>query len=258
MSYRIAYSCVCHIGKVRRTNQDNIVYNGSFLENDSREIEFFSSGSKEVKDAPVFAVFDGMGGEECGEIASYLAAKRASALKIGRDAASDFSQFCQRANEDICAYMAENGISSMGTTAAMLAFTDDGVTLCNVGDSKIFRYCDGRLEQISKDHLAPAPFGKKPPLLQNLGIPPNELVIEPYLAQGVCQKDDIYLICSDGLTDMVTTEEITQALSSGETERTARELLEMALVHGGRDNISIILCKIERKAGWPFSRLRRS
>ena len=72
----------------------------------------------------------------------------------------------------------------MGTTAAILAFTGNGVTLCNIGDSKIFRFCDGELEQISKDHVTVAAYGVKPPLSQNLGISPTELIIDPYLAQG--------------------------------------------------------------------------
>ena len=192
-----------------------------------------------------------MGGEECGEIASYLAAKEASNLSITNDLISALKEFCQSANTEICAYAAENEISAMGTTAAILAFSPSGIALCNIGDSKIFRFSGCILEQISKDHIAVSAFGVKPPLSQNLGIPPTELEIDPYLAQGTYNDGDIYLICSDGLTDMVTTKEVEAILiTSKDINEATKSLLETALIHGGRDNITIILCKIERKPSW--------
>jgi protein phosphatase len=120
----------------------------------------------------LLGVFDGMGGEECGEVASFIAAKNAASVKIGQQPLDALSAYCQKANADICKYTEENGISSMGTTAAMLAFDKDGITLCNIGDSKIFRFREGSLEQLSVDHLCIAPFGVKAPLSQNLGISP--------------------------------------------------------------------------------------
>ena len=252
MQYNISYWCISHIGNIRSINQDNFICDGQFMEVNDESIHFPLCGVKSSKDFSMFGIFDGMGGEECGEIASYIAAKNASTLEIGKDAVLALSQFCERANADICAYANENKVCAMGTTAAMLAFTNNGVTLCNIGDSKIFRFCDGVLEQISKDHVAVAAFGMKPPLSQNLGIPPNELVIEPYLAQGVYNEGDVYLICSDGLTDMVIIEEITEVLASKTIAEATNELLSKALINGGRDNISIILCKIERKKGWLF------
>ena len=146
----------------------------------------------------------------------------------------------------------------MGTTAAMLVFAEKEVVLCNIGDSKIFRLCDGTLEQISKDHVAVSAFGVKPPLSQNLGIPPNELVIDPYLARGPYNDGDIYLICSDGLTDMVSVDEITEVLVSKPIEEAITLLLDKALANGGKDNTTIILCKIERQSGWFFKRKRHT
>lgn len=108
------------------------------------------------------------------------------------------------------------------------------------------------------DHVAVAAFGVKPPLSQNLGIPPNELVIDPYLARGPYNDGDIYLICSDGLTDMVSVDEITEVLVSTPIEEAITQLLEKALANGGKDNTTIILCKIERQAGWFFNRKRHT
>lgn len=250
MYYKIYYSCLSHIGNVRSVNQDNFICDGRYMENDEIPIEFPICGTKTSKEVSVFGIFDGMGGEECGEIASYIASKAASDIEIGKDAIADLSQFCQKANLDICDYATLHKVTSMGTTAAMLVFTEKEVALCNIGDSKIFRLCNGTLEQISMDHVAVAAFGVKPPLSQNLGIPPNELVIDPYLARGPYNDGDIYLICSDGLTDMVSVDEITEVLVSTPIEEAITKLLDKALANGGKDNTTIILCKIERNPRW--------
>lgn len=258
MHYSILYSCVSHIGKVRSINQDNFICDRCYMEAIGDDMKFPLCGVKSSKETSVFGIFDGMGGEECGEVASYIAAQNAAAIGIRKDAVAALSRFCQKANSEICDYANENEISAMGTTAAILAFTNNGITLCNIGDSKIFRFCDGVLEQISKDHVTVAPFGVKPPLSQNLGIPPSELIIDPYFAQGAYNDGDVYLICSDGLTDMVTTEEIAEMLDVMPIEDGCMELLEKALSYGGRDNITIILCKIKREFGWFFKRKRRT
>lgn len=254
MHYSILYSCVSHIGNIRNINQDNFICDGRYMGTNDENLTFPLCGIKSSKNPSVFGVFDGMGGEECGEVASYIAAKNAAAIEIGKDAVTALSQFCQKANTDICDYANENEIFAMGTTAVLLAFTENGITLCNIGDSKIFRFCNGELEQISKDHVTVAAYGVKPSLSQNLGIPSTELIIDPYLAQGVYNDGDVYLICSDGLTDMVATEKITEMLDAKPIEDGCMELLEKALSNGGRDNITIILCKIERESGWFFKR----
>lgn len=258
MAYNISYACISHKGKLRAINQDNFICNGDYIKTDDSEIEYPLIGTVSSKTHTFFGVFDGLGGEERGEIASYIAAKNASTIEVGKDIISDLLQFCQKANADICDNANESGVSAMGTTAAILAFTGNGVTLCNIGDSKIFRFCDGVLEQISKDHVAISAFGVKPPLSQNLGIPPNELIIEPYLAQGAYNDGDIYLICSDGLTDMVTNEEITEVLDSKTIGEAINELLDKALCKGGRDNITIVLCDIERELSWLSKRKQRN
>ena len=135
----------------------------------------------------------------------------------------------------------------MGTTAAMLLFSKKDITLCNIGDSKVFSFSEGELEQISKDHVVISAFGTKPPLSQSLGIPPNELLIEPYLAQGRYKNGDIYLICSDGLTDMVMLDEIRGILVNYSIQEASSALVSKALENGGRDNITIILLGVKQK-----------
>lgn len=258
MTYQILYSCVSHTGNVRKLNQDNFACAGRFLQAGEEETAHPLKGAVSSKQPSLFGIFDGMGGEECGEVASLLAAKAACAVTPGADPIGELSRLCQKANADICAYAAENGVSSMGTTAAMLAFTPDGITLCNIGDSRIFRFSKGILEQISKDHVAAAPFGQKPPLSQCLGIPPDEMRIEPYLAQGAYAGGDRYLICSDGLTDMVTAAEIAETLSAAPAGEACAQLLQKALAGGGRDNISIIVCEVRHTFSLPFKKWLQS
>ena len=258
MHYNIHFACVSHIGNVRSINQDNFICDGHFMEVNDQKVEFPLCGTKSSTEASLFGVFDGMGGEECGEIASYIAAHDASNLEIKEDTVKALSLFCQQANDDICAYADENDICAMGTTAAILVFASNGITLCNIGDTKIFRFSGGVLEQISKDHVSVSAFGVKPPLSQNLGIPSTELIIEPYLAQGSYSNGDVYLICSDGLTDMVTNEGISEILKSAHSPQAAETLLKKALENGGRDNITIILLEIQREKNKLFHFWRKN
>ena len=247
MHYEIVYSCISHIGNVRKINQDNFICNGTYMETEDPEIGFPISGTVSTKVLTLFGIFDGMGGEACGEIASYIAAKEAATIPIKKDGVLALTDYCKQANIKICEYAENNAISAMGTTAAMLLFSKVEITLCNIGDSKVFRFADGELEQISKDHVVISAFGTKPPLSQNLGIPPDQLLIEPYLSQGRYKNGDKYLICSDGLTDMLTLEEIKDTLASQHIEESASNLVDRALKNGGKDNVTVILLEIKQK-----------
>ncbi len=245
MQYSILYSCISHIGNVRKINQDNFICNGQYMDDDN--LEFPITGCIKSKLPMLFGVFDGMGGEECGEIASLIATKSASTLPITKDGVSYLSELCKHANDEICKYAEDNCISAMGTTAALLFFYKDKITLCNIGDSKVFRLADDDFEQISKDHVTVSAFGKKPPLSQNLGIPPNLLVIEPYFSLGGCKNGDKYLICSDGLTDMLSTDEIKTVLKEYESKKATSVLVDKALENGGKDNITVILIELQKQ-----------
>lgn len=247
MHYEIVYSCISHIGNVRSINQDNFICNGVHLKTDDSEIAFPLNGTVCTKTPTLFGIFDGMGGEECGEIASYIAAKEASVTPLSKDGVLTLTEYCKQANTKICEYAENNAVSAMGTTAAMLLCSKDEITLCNIGDSKIFRFAGGELEQISKDHVVISAFGTKPPLSQNLGIPPDQLLIEPYLSRGRYENGDKFLICSDGLTDMLSLNEIKELLESYPTEEAVSSLVNRALKNGGKDNVTVILLEIKQR-----------
>lgn len=203
-------------------------------------------GSANSSTAPVFAVFDGMGGEERGEMAAYIATKELCGFRFGKNIKSDLICFCKQVNRRICQYADENELSSMGTTAALLKFAKDRIYLCNIGDSKIFRFSKGNLQQLSFDHVCSSASPEKPPLSQNLGIPESEMIISPYITTIDYHVGDLYLICSDGLTDMLTVFEIENLLLS-EKENATAPLLKLALENGGKDNITLILLHVKKK-----------
>ena len=253
MNYEIHYSCRSHVGKRRNENQDNFLCDGKYLGDFEDTVGFSMNGCTVHAQPYVFGVFDGMGGEEQGEMASLIAARCAANLKIGPCPIEDLQQYCKTANEEICVYADANDIGSMGTTAVIIVFAENEIDLCNIGDSKAFHFDGEKLEQISVDHCAATFYGEKPPLSQNLGIPPAEMMIEPHYARGYYHDGDIYLLCSDGLTDMVSIEEIakilTKTAAGGTTDvnEATEELLQKALDNGGRDNITIILCRVKKR-----------
>ncbi len=255
MAYKVEFFCVSHIGKCRKVNQDNFICNGEYLYFQNNGMNKILHGEKRIKNTSVFGIFDGMGGEECGEVAAYLAAKRISETEFGeKDPEGELISYCREANRDICNYTKEHNLTSMGTTAAILLLNRKKIYLCNVGDSKVLHLSDGKMQQISYDHVSVAMFGQKPPLTQSLGIPEEELIISPYTASGEYQKGDVYLICSDGLTDMVPTAEIAEILKNPDRKRATQLLLHRALDNGGRDNVSYIILYIEKKPYFTFGK----
>ena len=86
---------------------------------------------------------------------------------------------------------------------------------------------------------------KKAPLTQHLGINPEDFLIEPYIAKGELKRGDQYLLCSDGLTDMLTNLEIDEIMSSTDTAGDCvQKLIDAALEKGGKDNVTAIVCRI--------------
>ncbi|MBE6613357.1 MAG: serine/threonine-protein phosphatase [Ruminococcaceae bacterium] len=245
MGFVIEYHCMSDTGRIRTKNQDNFLCRGQFMEADNRGCGGISGTVAAGADA--FAVFDGLGGEEAGEVAASIAAKLLSQVTFSADAEASLRGFCADANAAICAYTAEHLLTSMGTTAAILRFGKKSVTLCNIGDSRIHRLRGGELTQLSVDHVSLARAGMKPPLSQNLGIPETELRINPHFASLDYRDGDVYLISSDGLTDMVKPEEMADILKNSPHDASVRALVDAALTAGGRDNVTVIVIYIRKK-----------
>lgn len=247
-------------GRIRKNNEDNFCV-------DERCLPLIHENSDTIctplsRAVPhLLGVFDGMGGCNDGEIASYLAASTAQEyarhLKGERDVAGMLTALCLEANEKVC--KAADG-APMGTTCALLYLSGSDYTVCNVGDSPVFLFRNGILRQISVDHTQrasyekvtgkPAEARRKFPLTQCLGIPQDEMVIEPFLDGGKICAGDVFLLCSDGITDMLSTEEICRALSVHTSpDEMVADLTKMAMEAGGRDNLTAV-CFVAGSGAW--------
>lgn len=250
MGFRIEAACGCNMGKIRQNNEDNFFFDGKCLEQDNDGLRNIACFDGRLKHGTCVAVFDGMGGENYGEVASFTAAR--TMQQTSRKLEDFFVQerkYLEKMTLSLnkAVVEAEEALHTnrMGTTMVMLYFSSRHVYMCNVGDSRAYRMRDGEFLQISEDHVEKRIDRKKTPLTQHLGIDPEEMQIEPYIAKGELKKGDTYLICSDGLTDMLTNFEISDILLQGDDATVAVEkLIEAALEHGGRDNITVIVCKI--------------
>lgn len=247
MRYEIEYYCTSHVGKIRKNNEDNFFCNGHYMEAENNGTSEVIHGVVDSSENAFFVVFDGMGGEECGEMAAHLAAKTLSDSSFENDMDAFLDAYCQKANQEICNYTKEHQLFSMGSTVALLSFQKKGITLCNIGDSKIFLLSGNELQQISYDHVTASGNGRKALLTQKLGMPEDELTLTPYIAGGEYHNKDIYLICSDGLTDMVPNERIREIIQKSPQDTVCNELLQQALENGGKDNITFIILFIKRK-----------
>lgn len=240
----IAFSAASHIGIVRGINQDNLLCCGRYIETQDK-MPFTYSGRASSRGFALFGVFDGVGGGEYGEIASRLAAEMAAKSEFQSDFLAFFSKYCHSANVEICRISVEKRVSFMGTTVALLAFSNRQVAWCNIGDSKIFCFKDGALKQLSCDHLGIAPVGRKSPLSQYLGVDPHEMIIEPNIGSRRIDSRELYLLCTDGLTDVMTRETLCQVIENEPFEGLSEKLVDLALNRGAKDNITVILCKIQ-------------
>ncbi len=252
MSYIINAACGCNMGKVRKNNEDNFCFANKILPLQNRGMNYVFSQKVDLSSFPLFAVFDGMGGEDYGEVASYTAAqtaaKHARLTETYLVSPREFlKELCEKTNSAVCEKGTELASEYMGTTLAALLFTEDFAYICNLGDSRIYRIRDNEIMQLSHDDVEPEaiyPY-KKPRLTQHLGIPETELLLQPHIGKTSVKKGDTFLICSDGLTDMLSNVEICSvAKNHASAKQTVADLITNALNNGGRDNVAVIVCKI--------------
>jgi serine/threonine protein phosphatase PrpC len=213
-----------------------------------------------VREPPLFAVADGMGGAQAGEIASRLAA---AALRQPSDDESEDGrkrvvQLIQEANRRVYERSSEDeAVSGMGTTMTVALVEDSAVWIGHVGDSRAYRVRDGSLEQLTEDHSLVAELvrsGKLSP--EEAEIHPQRSVItralgtDPDVDVDVFsvspEPGDLFMICSDGLTAMVTDDTILEIIEDHryDLDRSARRLVDAANRGGGEDNITVVLFEI--------------
>ena len=217
-----------------------------------------------VVEPPLFAVADGMGGAKAGEVASGLAA---AALKEGASDASSgedrVSSLIQEANRRVFRRATEDrDASGMGTTMTVALVDGDRVVFGHVGDSRAYLIRNGAIEQLTDDHslvaelvrsgrLTPEEAESHPQrsvITRAVGTEPDvdvdTFVIEP-------TEGDLFLICSDGLTDMVDDRTIIQAIEKhrGDLDNAAKALVGAANRGGGEDNITVVFFEVDGGTG---------
>ena len=253
MGFTVQAACLSHIGNRRANNEDNFFFNDLCMEELHTGTHDPLLWESSLKREVCFAVFDGMGGENYGEQASFSAAAgmRDYLEQPRRFYVSDgkyLGEMAQALNTAVFRRAQELPTSRMGTTMAALYLTPRYAYACNVGDSRVYRLRGSTFAQMSVDHVSqrPQPAGRKAPLIQYLGMDPGEVRMEPCIVKDRLERGDIYLVCSDGLTDMVSNVELSDLLSAEQDPADCAErLLRAALDHGGRDNITLIVCRVD-------------
>ena len=252
MGFIIEAACGCNKGKIRKNNEDNFYFDGKCLEAENNGLKNPVHIEAPAKRGLSYAVFDGMGGENFGEIASFAAARQ---MQQTERTLGDYLipekkylfRLSMSLNEAVLQAKREQCTNRMGTTMVALYFSGRYVYVCNIGDGRAYRLRDGEFLQISEDHVecGPGREHRKAPLTQHLGIDPEDMLIEPYIAKGELRKGDMYLLCSDGLTDMLNNLEISCLMhDSTSVDECVAQLIQAALEKGGRDNITVIVCRI--------------
>ncbi len=202
---------------------------------------------------PLFAIADGMGGAQAGELASSLAA---GAVREDEGAAGSgerrVAELIQEANRRVYQRSSQDAAASgMGTTMTVALVEGGTVAFGHVGDSRAYLIRDGKLEQVTEDHSLVAELvrsGKLSPeeaethpqrsvITRALGTDPD---VDPDTFSIPTQPGDLFMLCSDGLTSMV------------EDEATAKALIRAANKGGGEDNITVVFFEIGEETGEPL------
>jgi protein phosphatase len=215
-----------------------------------------------VCEPPLFAVADGMGGAQAGEVASGLAAAvlNEAAPEGQREERGEerVARLIQEANRRVFQRSSEDeSTSGMGTTMTVALVDGDTIAFGHVGDSRAYRVRGGELEQLTDDHslvgelvrsgrLSPEEAESHPQrsvITRALGTE-AEVDVDTFTIEA--QPDDLYLICSDGLTDMVSPRDLKTLLVEhvSDVDAAARALVDAANAGGGEDNITVVLFQI--------------
>ncbi len=266
---KIEACAVTHKGLVRTNNEDNYYLNGELLDEDKADNYIQSYVSKDGPEH-IFAVCDGMGGQALGEKASHTAVKLLEKIHSWIAENNDkkdmevlikwLNNYVLKTNEYIFNMSLESG-SRMGTTFACLLVYEKKAVVLNLGDSRVYIIRNGELKQLSCDHTEAERLVRlgiltresaknhksKNLLSRHFGISPEEGIIEAEISDVIdLEPGDLFLICSDGLTNMLEDSHIKEIIvNKNGLSHACDELVEAALKKGGMDNITSLLVSIE-------------
>jgi PPM family protein phosphatase len=207
-----------------------------------------------VLQPPLFAIADGMGGARAGEVASRLAAAALQSGEVDGNGKERVTALIQAANRSVYERSSQDAeVAGMGTTMTVALVEDATVTLGHVGDSRAYVLRDGELEQLTDDHSLVAELvrgGKlsaeeaehhpqRSVITRALGTDPD-VDVDTFTVEA--EDGDVFVLCSDGLTDMVGDDEIGEVLAGSREnlKEAAEELVRRANKAGGQDNITVV------------------
>lgn len=263
-------AALTHQGRVRKHNEDSVFT--------------FVRDPHKGEPLGILIVADGVGGQKAGDIASQIAVETVYehiSWFLDRDPVDDTHQSAvtkhsedgehplearlriaiQAANKKILDYAHDNPIQAgnMGTTLTCALVHGDQLTMAHIGDSRGYRLRDGELEQLTEDHSFVGQMVRDGQLTDEAYyVHPRRNVITKALGQFddaevdlwtiPLEVDDEFLLCSDGMWEMIRDPEIkNHLLEEDDLEKAARTLVETANENGGSDNISVVLAKVISK-----------
>ena len=239
---RLGAAAVTDVGQLRKANEDS-----------------YAVSSEEG----LFVVADGMGGHAAGQLASEVCCRAMErAIQVSRSGGASLSERLRQAvlhaNHEIYATAQKQPeLQGMGTTVVAVLAGGGRAALAHVGDSRVYRVRTHRIRQLTDDHslvgelvrrkeISPDAAREHPHrhvLTRALGVRPR---VEPDLAEVSLQPDDVFVLCSDGLTNHVHDDEIGKTVGGDlDLQEAAERLVDLANQRGGDDNITVVMVKVE-------------
>ena len=241
---QISYGSKSDSGRVRPSNEDSY---GAHIK------------------IPLFLVADGMGGHAAGEIASQIAAATVEEVMLRQDDNIErpedvLRRAAEEANKRVFETQRQRPeYAGMGSTLTALSIKNNHYYIAHVGDSRAYLLRSGALDQLTRDHSLVCQLYESGVLERDqLSSHPQKHVItrsigstssvEVDIKQGDALMGDVYLLCSDGLTDVLTHEGIRQILSAGDKtpQQLCEDLVDAANSGGGPDNVTVVVIRLEK------------
>jgi len=240
------------IGLVRQGNEDSALVSGQ-----------------------VIAVADGMGGHAAGEVASRIAVKTLqslehtlTALEIDQDSVEDLLMHSLHSIDEEIALVTDEEIEKrgMGTTLTALLLRENTIALLHVGDSRCYRLRAGTLEQLSNDHtviqelldqgaISEAEAAEHPQRSMLTQALRGDGDVTPVLQMYEVKKGDRYLLCSDGLSGVLTDKEIKIGLKKSDKDEAVKFLIDATYINGAPDNVTVLIADFTDKSSTPSTLL---
>jgi protein phosphatase len=239
-SFNLVTGAATHVGKVRSENEDSFIVH---------------------PDVGLWCVADGMGGYQAGKLASSTVVEALRTVGQPASPADLLARVQDRvlqANAALRQHGEEQGLGTFGTTVVSLLIYERFFACCWAGDSRTYRIRRGEIGQISRDHtqvqdlvdagqLTPEEAKRWPGrnvITRAIGV---EDLPELDLVQGIVEEDDVFVLCSDGLTGHVADSEILAGIAGREPQAACDHLVELTLSRGANDNVTVIVVACGRK-----------